>query len=157
MPETVSTSIDINAPLETVWDAVSAPEGYGRFSPEAVGATRLSGSGDWRVGDRFRGRNRARMPWQTTCRVVAAVRGREFAFESDLGPLPIARWSYTLTELGNGTVRVTETWVDRRSRVATLTSLPSAVIVGRGSNTAVHNLRTMQETLRRMKSALESA
>lgn len=155
MPQQVVATIDIAAPLEKVWLAVSSPEGYGRCSPEATGARRVSGHGDWAVGDRFVGTNRAKVLWRTSCRVVAAVVGREFAFESDLGPLPIARWSYELEDLG-GVVRVTEHWVDRRRGVAAALAAPSGWVVGRGGDAALHNLRTMQETLRRMKAALEA-
>lgn len=152
----VTVTIDITAPIDQVWAAVSSPEGYGRFSPEATGARRLSGAGEWAVGDRFVGLNKLWVPWRTQCRVVSCIPHQEFAFESNIGPLPIARWSYSLSESAPGTVTVTEQWTDRRRGLAATLAAPSGLVVGRGRDAAQHNRASMERTLRQLKAVLES-
>ena len=80
-PREIVESIDIAAPPSAVWAAVSDPCSYGRWSPEATGATRRSGSGTWAVGDRFTGHNRRLSrpagPNRATMRTtLAALKGK---------------------------------------------------------------------------------
>ena len=153
-PEVV-VSVDIAADPATVWAAVSDPTAYGRWSPEATGAVRRSGHGAWQVGDRFTGHNRIRMPWRTQCRVAAAQTESRFAFDVDLGPFPIARWSYELEALPEGGTRVTERWTDRRDGVLGRMVRPAGLAVGRGYDAAARNRTTMQATLAALKADLE--
>ena len=60
-----------------------------------------------RVGAWFTGRNELpERTWETRSQVVAADRGREFAFEVNSGWV---RWGYTFTAVDTGT-QVTESW-----------------------------------------------
>lgn len=154
-PREVVASVDIAATPAAVWAAVSDPCSYGRWSPEAKGAVRRSGSGPWSVGDRFIGRNRKWVPWSTQCRVVAARTERVFAFDVDLGPFPIARWSYELEALPDGGTRVTERWTDRRDGLRGRVVKPAGLAVGRGYDAAERNRVTMQATLDALKAGLE--
>lgn len=154
-PYEIVEIVNINAPPDRVWAAVSDPCGYGRWSPEATGATRTSGSGAWAVGDRFTGHNRARHAWRTQCRVVAAQKEQRFAFDVNVGPLPIARWAFELTALPGGGTRVTQRWTDRRDGLLGLLAKPAGVPVGRGYDAAKRNRQTMRATLDALKADLE--
>src|SRR6185295_6266261 len=88
-----------------------------RWSPEtfAVWVTRRRDG--W--PSRFVGFNRRKgYVWFTTCRVVTAEPGREFAFDVFTFGQPVARWGYRLEPAAGGTT-VTEYWQDRRNRAAT--------------------------------------
>lgn len=155
-PREVVETVAIDAAPSAVWAAVSDPCGYGRWSPEATGATRRSGSGPWAVGDRFTGRNRLWVPWMTQCRVTAARTDRLFAFDVDLGPFPIARWSFELEPLEAGSTQVTQRWIDRRDGFLGATAKPAGLAVGRGYDAATRNRITMRATLDALKRDLES-
>ena len=155
-PQEIVVTAHIAAPPAAVWAAVSDPESYGRWSPESTGARRRSGVGPWAVGDRFTGRNRVWVPWTTSCRIAAAHTERRFAFDVDLGPFPIARWSYELEPLTDGGTRVTERWTDRRHGILGRIARPAGLAVGRGYDAATRNRLTMQATLDALKSDLES-
>jgi uncharacterized protein YndB with AHSA1/START domain len=142
----VRESIVINADPVAVWKLVSDPTNYPRWSPEASKARRVSGSGKWRVGDRFVGTNKTWVPWSTACTVVTAD-GTEFAFDVNAGPFPVARWGYSVTPHPDGGCTVEETWVDRRSGIAGALVKPAAVLAGRGWDAAAHNAQTMRATL----------
>ncbi|MDQ1246918.1 MAG: hypothetical protein QG597_1287 [Actinomycetota bacterium] len=153
----VAESINVKATAATVWPMISDPANYGRWSPEATGVKRRTGRGAWQVGDRFVGGNKAWLAWSTACTVVAAdPEHGEFAFDVDFAHVPIARWSYTVADSGDGGCLVTETWTDRRSGVIGALIKPSGVFIGRGLDAAVRNRRTMRATLLALKAEAES-
>ncbi|TEX52356.1 MAG: hypothetical protein B7C55_00825 [Actinomycetales bacterium mxb001] len=156
-PHEVVEVVTIAAPPSAVWAAVSDPCGYGRWSPEATGAQRTSGDGAWAVGDRFTGLNKARLSWRTQCRVVVAQTERRFAFDVNVGPLPIARWAFELEELPDGRTFVTQRWTDRRDGVLGALAKPAGIPVGRGYDAATRNRQTMRATLDALKAELEGA
>jgi hypothetical protein len=101
-----SDSIVINRSPEDVYDLVTDISRMGAWSPvckecwwdEGASAT---------VGAWFTGRNvLPERTWETRSEVVAADRGKEFAFVVG-GTL--TRWGYTF-EAADGGTRVTETW-----------------------------------------------
>jgi Polyketide cyclase / dehydrase and lipid transport len=97
-------SVIVMAKPEAVYDLVSDISNMGRFSPETTGCE-WKGKG----GAKFKGRNRhGMMRWTTTCEVIAAERGREFAFRRP-GPDKGTTWRYTFESVGGGT-KVTESW-----------------------------------------------
>jgi hypothetical protein len=99
-------SIEILAPGEQVWGMVSDVTRMGEWSPEAVAAEWLDGATRPVVGARFRGRNKRRASWSTTCTVTAATPGREFAFRVGKGE---TTWRYDLSPVDGG-CRVTESF-----------------------------------------------
>lgn len=147
-----SESIRIEAPADKVWAMVADVTRIGEWSPETVQAEWTDGFTGPVIGARFKGRNKRRGSWSTTCTVTAAVPGREFAFSVgkgettwryDIAPVDLAceltesfeivrvpgffgRWS---TKLGTGV-----TWAEREGDL----------IAG------------MRETLRRLKVAAEA-
>lgn len=100
-----TVSLRIEAPPEELYDLVSDPAGMGRLSPECTGGHWLDGATGPAVGARFKGTNKRGIArWSTKSTVVAAERGREFAFE--VGDSGIT-WRYTFEPDGTGTL-VTE-------------------------------------------------
>ena len=107
-----SDSITIDRPPEDVYAIVADVTRIGELSPVCV-------SGSWddpaqagRQGASFTGHNAiGDLTWDTHCKVVAAVPGREFAFVNGGpdGDLELVRWGYTFEPEGDGT-KVTETW-----------------------------------------------
>ena len=106
-------SIVIDAPADRLYDIVSDVSNMGRLSPECTGGKWLGGAKGPAVDAVFRGRNR-RGPviWATSNRVVAANRGREFAFETKQSG---TRWRYRFVPDGDRTI-VTESREPWRSR-----------------------------------------
>ncbi|WP_416903958.1 SRPBCC family protein [Micromonospora echinospora] len=149
----ITERITVSAPARTVYAAVADVRRMARWSPEcfAVWVTRR----DSGRPERFVGWNR-RGPflWFTTCRVVTATPGEEFAFDVTTFGQPVARWGYRFAETGAGT-DVTEYWQDRRNGAARLLG---RVFTGRAATERpVVNRDGMRETLRRLKRELEAA
>ena len=153
MPDEVSEQITVGVAPADVYRAVCDVRRMTRWSPECFATLVWSRSSG--VPARFVGFNR-RGPWLwfTTCRVVTARPGEEFAFEVTSFGLPVARWSYTLTGVAGGT-EVTEHWLDQRSRGA---SVLGRIFTGKASgNRPAVNRDGMRTTLARLKRELESA
>jgi hypothetical protein len=101
-----SESIVVARSLEAVYDMVSDVTRMGEWSPICTACWWDDGDGP-RVGAWFTGRNELpERTWETRSQVVAADRGREFAFEVNSGWV---RWGYTFTPVDSGT-QVTESW-----------------------------------------------
>jgi len=91
---------------DDLYDLVSDVTHMGEWSPVCKECWWDDGDSA-RVGAWFTGRNE--LPdrtWETRSEVVAAERGREFAFV--VGGF-VARWGYTFTPVDDGT-RLTESW-----------------------------------------------
>lgn len=101
-----SETIEVLAPAERVWQMVAEVPRMGEWSPETVSAEWLDGADGPAVGARFRGRNKRRAAWATTCTVTAATPGRAFAFAVGKGE---TTWRYDLVPVEGG-CRVTESF-----------------------------------------------
>jgi hypothetical protein len=91
---------------EELYDMVSDVTRMGEWSPVCTACWWDEGESA-RVGAWFTGRNE--LPdrtWETRSEIVAADRGREFAF---IVGGSLTRWGYTFTPVEGGT-RVTESW-----------------------------------------------
>jgi ligand-binding SRPBCC domain-containing protein len=105
---THSGSIVINRSLEEVYDMVADVTRMGDWSPVCKECWWDEGEGP-RVGARFTGRNvTPERSWETRSEVVAADRGRAFAWVVAEPPTR-ATWSYAFERDGDGT-KVTESW-----------------------------------------------
>lgn len=93
-----SVTTHIAAAPEAVYDLVADITRMGQWSPETVSAEWVAGASAAEVGAKFKGRNKRKAGWSTTCTVTAADRGREFAF--DVGAA--TRWRYTFEPSGAG-------------------------------------------------------
>ncbi|MFF1284823.1 SRPBCC family protein [Streptomyces sp. NPDC058299] len=161
---TVSRSIFIDVPPETVYEAVCRPADMGRWSPENQGT--VSGVPGERatVGTTFEGRNkRGTFRWVTRCTVTAADPGRRFAFRVHAIGVrrprlrgPIATWEYTFAPEDSG-CRVTETWTDdRRAWPAPVAQLFDRIATG-GKTFADFQTGNIDRTLRNLKRDMEAA
>jgi hypothetical protein len=148
----VAETIVVRVPPARAYDLVAGVRAMARWSPEcfAVWVYRRAGGRP----DRFVGFNRRKAyVWFTTCRVVTAEPGREFAFDVTTFGMPVSRWGYRFAPVDEGT-EVTEYWADRRGRGATLLG---RVFTGRvASQRPTANRAGMRATLARLKAELEA-
>jgi hypothetical protein len=102
-----SDSIVIGRPAEFIYDMVSDVTRMGEWSPVCKACWWDDGDGPF-VGSWFTGRNETpERTWETRSQVSVAERGREFTFV--VGNATWIRWSYTFTDIPDGT-EVTESW-----------------------------------------------
>lgn len=100
-------SVSVQASAETVYDLVSDITRTGEWSPVCKACWWDDEDSAGQPGAWFTGRNE--LPyrtWETRSQVVAAERGREFAW---LVGGKFVRWGFTLTPADGGTV-LTESW-----------------------------------------------
>lgn len=103
---THSASIVVRTSPEALYDLVADVTRTGEWSPVCQECTWDDGA-TGTVGDRFTGRNdNGTRQWETRSEVVAAERGREFAWMVGEGWV---RWGYTFDAVDGGT-QLTESW-----------------------------------------------
>jgi hypothetical protein len=149
----VAERITVRAQPGDVYEAVSDVRRMARWSPECFAVWAWSRRDG--VPARFVGFNRrgARV-WFTTCRVVAASPGEAFAFDVTTFGMPVARWSYLLAAVPEGT-EVIEQWLDQRGRGARVLG---RIFTGRVADNRPHaNREGMRTTLARLKDGLETS
>ncbi len=99
-------SVVVRTSPEALYDLVSDVTRTGEWSPVCTACWWDDGASG-RVGDWFTGRNETPdRTWETRSQVVAADRGREFAW---LVGGRLVRWGFLLEPVDGGT-RLTETW-----------------------------------------------
>lgn len=100
-------SVTVNASAETLYDLVSDITRTGEWSPVCTSCWWDDSASAGQLGAWFTGRNELpHRTWETRSQVVAAERGREFAWVVGGS---FVRWGYTLTQAGNGTT-LSESW-----------------------------------------------
>lgn len=145
--------IVVSAPPAKVFAAVADVRRMARRSPECFAVW------VWRKRNglpaRFIGWNRhGPRVWFSSCRVLVADPGEEFAFDVSALGFPVARWGYRFAATEGGT-EVTEYWSDKRTRGA---NILGRIVMGKLSNRRPEvNREGMRHTLRHLKSDLESA
>jgi Polyketide cyclase / dehydrase and lipid transport len=153
MVDRVAVNQEIGARADLVWAMVSDLTRMGEWSPENQGATWRGGATGPEVGASFRGVNRnGKKRWSTSGQVVVSEPERLFVFRTTAVGLPIAEWRYEF-EVTPGGCRVTETWIDRRGRMAKALGKPASGVADR----ATHNRGTMEQTLANLKAAAEQS
>src|SRR5690349_20449191 len=101
-----SDSIMVARPPDELYDLVADVTRMGEWSPICKACWWDEGDGP-RVGAHFTGRNEVPdRTWETTSEVVAAERGREFAF---VVTVTGTRWGYRFSPVEGGT-ELTESW-----------------------------------------------
>jgi uncharacterized protein YndB with AHSA1/START domain len=147
-----STSLVIHARPEQVWDLVADVTRMGEWSPETVAGEWLDGATGPEPGARFKGRNKRRGAWSTTCKVTEAERGKVFTFEVGKGE---TRWSYRFSPADGG-CHVTESFEILRPPGPIgrwLTKLGTGVTWAEREDDLVAG---MEETLKRLGTAAEA-
>jgi hypothetical protein len=147
-----SESLVVDAPPAAVYDLVADLPRMGEWSPECARVEWEDGVSGPAVDARFVGHNRGGpfglVRWSRRGRVVAAERGREFAFATEEGGREGTVWRYRFEPAGEGT-RVTESYrVDRIPVWARVVDVPT--------NRARQLRRAMGHTLEQLKAAAES-
>jgi len=105
-PPPYSSAVVIDASPDLLYDMVADVTRMGEWSRECRSCAWDDGGGP-SVGDWFSGTNADdEHEWTTHCEIVAADRGREFAF---VVAGYAARWGYTFESVDGGT-QVTESW-----------------------------------------------
>jgi hypothetical protein len=100
-------SVTVQASAETLYDLVSDITRTGEWSPVCTSCWWDDEDSAGQVGAWFTGRNEVpHRTWETRSQVVAAERGREFAWVVGGS---FVRWGFTLTPADNGTT-LTESW-----------------------------------------------
>jgi hypothetical protein len=103
---THSGSVVVATSPETLYDLVADVTRTGEWSPVCTACWWDEGT-PGEVGSWFTGRNETpQRTWETRSQVVAAERGREFAW---LVGGRLVRWGFALQPVAEGT-RLTETW-----------------------------------------------
>jgi hypothetical protein len=103
---TYSDSVVIARKPEDVYDMVADITRMGEWSPVCKAGWWDEGAGP-EVGSWFFGRNELpERTWETKSQIVAAERGKEFAFIVNGN---LVRWGYTFEPVDGGT-KVTESW-----------------------------------------------
>ena len=95
---TGEASLHVEAPPEVLYALVADVTRMGEWSPETVRAEWVEGATAPVVGARFRGHNKRRAGWKTTCTVTVAEPGRQFAFEVGKGE---TAWRYSFAPSGS--------------------------------------------------------
>ena len=140
------------APADRVWRVLSDVTRIGEFSPETFEAEWLDGATGPQVGARFRGhvnRNGKGLIYWTTCTVIAAEPGREFAFGVGSAVKPLNTWRYRLDPAGEGT-DVTESF--ELAPTPSLRLYWAVLGWARGRT----NLEGMRTTLERIRALVEA-
>lgn len=148
-----SDSIEIEVPPEKIFEAISELSEMSRYSPENTGGEWLDGASGPALGARFKGTNaNGTRAWTTTATIVAYRPPTAFAFEVTVGPVKVARWTYSIEPTDSG-AKVTESWIDRRSALSKRIGAVSSGRRDRHEFTAT-SIRT---TLENLKRALEAS
>lgn len=151
--DSVSSSIDIAATPEKVWELVSDLPRMGEWSPENAGGTWKGGATGPTVGAKFAGKNKnGKRSWSGPCTITEANPPKRIAWAVAIGPIKGATWSYDIEASTTGS-RVTQTWTDTRSaplKIGAVTKL----VTGQGDRRA-YAQELMDTTLANIKKTAE--
>lgn len=147
--------IEVAAPPAEAFDAVADVHRMARRSPECFATWVVRKRNG--LPARFIGFNRNGVHvWFSSCHVRVADPGKEFMFDVYALGFPVARWGYRFTPTSGGT-QVTEYWFDKRNTGA---HVLGRIFLGKTSKSGIReeiNRDGMRQSLRLLKSELESA
>jgi Polyketide cyclase / dehydrase and lipid transport len=146
-----SDAIDIDAPPEAAFAALSDLADMGRRSPENTGGVWLGGATGPGPGVRFRGTNaHGDDEWATVATITDFVPPRLFAFDVTYGKLKVSRWVFEIESTPTG-CRVSEHWTDRRGAL-----LKRHAEKNDDYDRVEYTRESIRTTLERLKAELES-
>lgn len=144
--------IEIDAPAAEVYALISDPGVLAELAEEYSSFRWLGSATRAAVGARFKGVNKNGLRrWSTTSIISDAIPGEHFAFDVTLGPIPISRWEYLITDTEKGCRIVERTWERRKGFMLVLSSAATGV-----KDRAGHNQRSIEATLNRLKQRAEA-
>lgn len=149
---TDSVSVEVDASRERLYDLIADLPRMGEWSPECSSVEWTNGATGPVAGATFLGRNktgpRGLVKWSRKGRVVAAERGREFAFATEEGGKEGVIWRYRFERKGDRTL-VTEAYEVHKIPVwARILDVPT--------NRHKQLLAGMRHTLGKLKTAAET-
>lgn len=107
LKKSCEASVDVNAPVEAVWDLVSDVTRTGNWSVECRGAEWLDGATAAKPSARFRGRNRRNATrWSRVCEVLEVDPPRRLSWKTlPTRLLPDStKWEFELASTGARTL-----------------------------------------------------
>ena len=147
----ITVTRTIKATPEAIFALVSDLPRMGEWSPENTGGAWQKGATGPVVGAQFKGNNRhGDKSWSTTVRVSECVPGKEFGFRVTVPPVKVAHWHYRITDNGDGSCIVTESWTDQRPGLIKKLGAKMSGVADREA----HNRTGMETTLAKIDSAL---
>lgn len=152
LKKSCESSIEIDAPVELVWDLVADPTRTGEWSVECRGAEWLDGATTPVAGARFRGRNRRNgTRWSRVCELLEVDAPRRLVWRTmPTRLLPDStRWEFELVSNGVGST------LTERMQVLHIPSLYDRLFA---AMLPQHRDRTadLQADLRRIKTRVEA-
>ena len=149
----VSVTRDIAASPEKIWSMVTDLPRMGEWSPENQGGSWAKDATGPAVGASFKGRNKnGKKAWSTSVKVNGCEAPQHFSFGLMVGGKNWCDWVYDIEPTATGS-RVTHSWVDHRSKIAsTLGKWISGV-----ADRAAHNKANMEVTMDNLAKAAEAA
>ena len=148
---TGEATLHIGASPEVLYAMVTDVTRMGEWSPETVGAEWVDGATAPLVGARFRGHNKRRAGWKTTCAVTLAEPSRTFAFE--VGKSETV-WRYIFAPSGTGT-DVTESFEILKEPNVVMRRLNKLGTGVSWEDRPAQMVESMRETLERLKAVAE--
>ena len=145
----MAATTDVAAPADEVWALVSDVTRMGEWSPETKSARWVEGDGP-KPGAKFKGTNKRRISWTTTCTVESAEPGKEFTFVVGKD----TRWRYTFEPTAEG-CRVTESYEILKEPGAMMRFLTKLGTGVSWEERPADLERGMAETLQHLKEAAE--
>ncbi len=137
---------------DAVFGMISDLPRMGEWSPECTGGTWSGGASGPAVGAKFKGTNtNGKKQWSTSVTVAVCDAPTSFVFDVNAVGMSIARWQYDIVADGDGCT-VTESWTDKRNRVAKLFGGPASGVTDREA----HNRAGMEKTLEGLAAAAEA-
>lgn len=151
VPADITVTRDIAAAPDALFALISDLPRMGEWSPENQGGKWIRGATAAVPGAKFEGSNRnGKKAWTTTCTVVECTPPSTFVFDVTVGPVKVARWSYTIVASGSGST-VTEEWRDQRNWLTKKLGGTASGVADR----LAHNRVGMEETLRKLAAEAE--
>ena len=146
MEKTIVVSKEISANPQEIWDLITDLSNMGRWSPENDGGKWLSKDGGPKLGARFIGKNSWQgNKWVAPVKVTEFKEPQRFAFKMRFPFIGGSDWSFDIEPTPEG-CRVTQTWVDQRTKaLVAIGGKVSGV-----SERAPHTRASMETTLQRL-------
>jgi len=152
MEKEVTVSKEIAATPEQVWDLVTDLPSMGRWSPENDGGDWIRGASGPALGAKFKGKNSWEgKSWKAPVTITEFEAPIRFAFEMRIPLVGGSDWSFDIEPTDSG-CKVTQTWVDQRTKALEVIGGKVSGVPDRASHTRM----SMQTTLDNLANEIES-